>query len=418
MKNLLLSSTAKDSIILFIGNSVSAVLGFLFIFLVGNNLSREDFGIFSAALNLVIIISSLSDVGITSGLVNFIAEATGKGKLELSKKYEKAGFVIRILTTLLLIILITIFAVPVSKNLLATNDLRVTIFVGVMSIALFVPMYMPFVLQAKKKFMQSMIVDNAFYFFRLIAVLIFIYFGSLTIFSAFSTTLLGFILSLAAGFYFLGFSFLKSRPEKAIYMNLIKFSGWIGVNRIISSVSGRLDVQMLAYFLGASATALYSIPARLSSFIIVIAGSFSSVLATRFASFNDFEKEKIYLKKATLALIPVTFFIILWAIFARFVMQIIFPGYLDAVPILQALLIAHIPFIITVPAVSAIIYAMKKTVYIGTLSFVQIALMFLLNYYLIPIYGPIGPTITLGITYSLLTIYVWWVVIKYYWGKK
>ena len=88
--------------------------------------------------------------------------------------------------------------------------------------------------------------------------------------------------------------FLRARPKKDEYKNLLKFSGWIAINRVISSVSGRLDIQMLAVMAGAFATGLYSIPSRLASFIVVLAGSFSSVLAPRLAGFGNKEVEKIY----------------------------------------------------------------------------------------------------------------------------
>jgi len=170
---------------------------------------------------------------------------------------------------------------------------------------------------------------------------------------------------------------------------------------------------------GALATGLYSIPSRLANFIVVLSGSYSSVLATRLASFGDREKEKTYILKSTLALIPITGGIILWILLAKpFIIFLFGEKYLNSVPIFQALAASQIPFLFTVPAVSAIIYSMKKTIYIGTLSFFQLAAIFALNYYFIPKYGPFGPTITFGITNTLLAIYVWFLVIKHYWFKQ
>ena len=99
-------------------------------------------------------------------------------------------------------------------------------------------------------------------------------------------------------------------------------------------------------------------------------------------------------------------------------MAIIFPNYIDSVPVFQALTLSMVPFILTAPSVAAIIYAMKKNVYIGAYSFFQLAAIFLLNYYFIPKYGAIGPTITYGITNSILAIYTWIIVIRYYWFEK
>lgn len=415
---MLLSGTAKDTYVLFLGNLDSAFLGFLFTFFVARALDRNDFGIFSAALNLVVILSSLSDIGITTGLVNFIAEADGEGDEKKSHEFQKAGFIIRIAIVLTLSTLVIIFAPFISKSMLATTDPKVAIWASIISFLLFVPMYFPYVLQAKKQFLKSVIVDNTYYLFRLLGILGFIYFGTITLYSAFSTALLGFVVSATAAFLFLKFKFLFSKPSKDIYVRLLKFSGWIGVNRIISSISGKLDIQMLASISGASVTALYSIPARLSSFIIILTSSFSAVLAPRLASMGNKDAEKKYLIKACLALIPIILGTVLWVVFAKPFMQIIFPNYMDSVPVFQALTLSMIPFILTAPSVAAIIYAMKKNVYIGMYSFFQLAAVFLLNYYFIPKYGAIGPTLTYGITNMILAIYTWVIVVRYYWFEK
>jgi O-antigen/teichoic acid export membrane protein len=240
--------------------------------------------------------------------------------------------------------------------------------------------------------------------------------GVLTLDKAFWAFGAGFLMTVIFTFIYVRTDFLRTQPEKPEYVKLLKFSGWIGINRIISSVSGKLDVQMLASMVGAIATGLYSIPSRLASFIIVLSGSYSSVLATRLASFGDREKEKKYIIKSSLALLPIVIGIIVWILLAKPFMLILFgQKYLPAVPIFQALAASQIPFLFTVPAVSAIIYAMKKTVYIGTLSFFQLAAIFALNFYLIPKYGVFGPTITFGVTNVLLALYVWFLVIRYYW---
>lgn len=415
---LIFSSTAKDTYVLFVGNLGSAFLGFVFTFFVARALNREDFGIFSAAMNLVIILTSLSDVGITSGLVNFIADADAKKDEKKSQQYQMAGLIIRIVIVTTLSLLVILFAPFISKSMLATTDPMIAVWASIISLILFVPMYFPYVLQAKKQFLKSVIVDNIYYFFRLIGLLGFIYFGAISLYSAFSTAILGFSSAVIISFAFLKHDFLFSKPKKEIFTNLLKFSGWIGVNRIISSVSGRLDIQMLASISGASVTALYSIPSRLASFIVILTSSFSAVLAPRFASMGSKEKERAYLIKATIACIPIIVLTIVWVIFAEPFMALIFPNYIDSVPIFQLLSLATIPFILTAPSVAAIIYAMKKNVYIGAFSFFQIVAIFLLNSYFIPKYGATGPTYTYMFTNSILAIYTWVIVIKHYWFEK
>jgi stage V sporulation protein B len=418
VRGLVFSGTAKDTYVLFVGNVFSAFWGFLFILIIARALTVTDFGIFSAAINFVGILISLADIGISTGSVNFIVENLAKGDTEKANEYIKASFVIRLLTVLLIFILIIAFAPFIATNLLATKDSGIAVWVAWVSVFWFPVMFFPYVLQGRKHFLQSTIYDNSYYLGRLGFAFAFHLLGMLTMPVAFWAFAAGFLVDLVLTFIFVKPDFIFSKPGRQEYKKLLRFSGWIGINRIVSSVSGKLDVQMLAAMVGAFATGLYSIPSRLASFIIVLSGSYASVLATRFASFGDRTEEKKYLIKSSLAIIPITFLIILWILLAKpFILLLFGQKYLPAVPIFQALAASQIPFLFTVPAVSAIIYAMKKTVYIGALSFFQLAAIFALNYYFIPRYGPFGPTITFGITNTLLAAYVWFLVIKHYFFK-
>jgi O-antigen/teichoic acid export membrane protein len=419
VKGAVFSATAKDTFTLFTGNVSAAFLGFLFTLLVARSLSIYDFGIFSAVLNLVIIVSSLADLGISSGAVNFIAEHWGQGNRIKADEYAKASFFLRLFTTFLVSGLVLLFSPFISERLLASSDPKMGLWTSAIVIFWFFDLFFPYILQAKKMFLSAVIYDNSYYVGRLLFTFLFYITGMLTLDNAFWSFGAGFLATVIFTFVYIKTDFLKSKPKKEEYVKLVKFSGWIGVNRMVSSISGKMDIQMLAAMVGAVATGLYSIPSRLASFIIVLSGSYSSVLATRLASFGDKEKEKKYILKSTLALLPITVGIVIWIVLAKPFMVILFgQKYLPAAPIFQALAAAQIPFLFTVPAVSAIIYAMKKTVYIGTLSFFQLAAIFAMNYYLIPKYGVFGPTITFGVTNTLLAVYVWFLVIRHYWLQE
>lgn len=419
IKGLVFSGTAKDTYILFSGNVLSAFLGFLFTLILARALTVANFGIFSATLNLVIILYSLADIGISTGSVNFVSEYLAKGEPKKADEYTKASFIIRLVVVLMISLVVAIFAPFISTSLLATRDPKIAIWAAVLPIFIFPDLFFPFILQAKKKFFLSTAIDNAFYLARLVFAFAFYLIGGLTMSVAFWAFGAGFVVEGILILIYVKVGFLKSKPTKGEYKNLLKFSGWIGVNRIVSSISGRLDVQMLAAIAGAVATGLYSIPSRLASFIVVLSGSFSSVLAPRMAGFGNKDQEKSYLVKSTLAVLPVVVGIFFWIIIARPFMLILFGAkYSEAVPVFQALAAAQIPFLFTVPAVTAIIYSMKKTIYIGTFSFFQVAAIFLLNLILIPKYGPYGPTITFAVTNLILAVYVWIIVVKHYWIEK
>lgn len=416
---MLFTATAKDTFVLFAGNLGSAFWGFLFTLFAARSMSIYEFGIFSAVLNFAIILTSLADIGISTGAVNFVSSHTARGEHEKANEYTKASFLIRLFIVLGISVIVAVFAPFVSKTFLASTDPKIALWAAVIPIFIFPDMFFPYILQAKKKFLHSTVIDNAFYLARLLFALAFYAVGGLTMSKAFWAFGAGFIVEAILIALFVKGDFLHSKPQKGEYRNLLKYSGWIGVNRIISSVSGRLDIQMLATMAGALATGLYSIPSRLASFIVILTSSFSSVLAPRFAGFGNKESEKKYILKSLLAVLPIATGIIVWVIIAKpFILTLFGDKYIDSVPVFQALALAQIPFLFTAPSVSAIIYSMKKTVFVGAYSFFHIFAIFILNLFFIPKYGVFGPTITLGISYTILAIYSWVIVIRHYWAKN
>ena len=411
-KGMIQSQTAKDTLVLFAGNIGSAFWGFLFVLFVSRSLSVSDYGIFSAAINLVVIIASITDIGISTGSVNFISTYITRGENKKADEYTKAAFLIRLVMVLGTSLIVVVFAPLISKNFLATIDPKIAIWTAVIPVFLFSNLFFPYILQAKRKFLHSTILDNSFYLVRLIFVLIFYITGALTISKAFWSFGAGFVVEVILIIFFVKGAFMYSKPPREVYNNLLKYSGWIGVNR------GRLDIQMLATMAGAIATGLYSVPSSLASFILVLAGSFSSVLGPRFAGFGNKEIEKRYILKSLLAILPIVAGIIVWIIVAKPFITILFGNkYIESVPIFQALAVAQSLAFFTVPSITAIIYGMKKTIFIGSYSFFQIAAIFVLNYFLIPRFGVFGPAITLGLVNLAQVIYTWVIVIKYYWGN-
>lgn len=410
------SATARDTYVLFIGNLISAFFSFLFTLLVARGLSVPEFGVFSAVVNLVTIIASFSDIGISSGLVNFVAEAYAKKDYKRAQQYIKSALVLKLLTVSILAIIVLIFSSFVSNNFLATNNIKMAYWVSGLSVALIFWATFPSILQAQKRFLQSVVVNLSFVVTRFLIIFLLVVFGGVTLFRVLGAFAAVSFLPIFVGLIFLGTGFVFIKARKEMYVKLLKFSGWLGVNKVISSISGRIDVQMLAVVAGATVTGYYSISSKLALFIVILTSSFSAVLAPRLASFGNKVSEKTYIKKASLALVPVIFGVILWIIIAEPFITILFgQKYLPSVPVFRALAASMIPFLITAPAVSAIIYAMKKPVYIGAFSFFQIAAIFLINYLLIPRIGAFAPTVAFGFVYTILAIYVWAIVIKYYW---
>lgn len=413
--NLIKSNTAKDTFILFVGNTFSAFFGFIFIYILTQKLSVAEFGVFSAAANLIVIISSFTDLGITTAMINFVSQKLGNNDNNSANKYLKASFLIRFISIAIVSGIVLLIPKFVALNLLSTTDFKISYWVGLISIGLTAWLTFPYAMMAYKKFWQSVVLDWSLGIPRILIFLSLAVILPINLNLALMSYGLSTILPVIFGFSVIGIKFLKAKTVKKDYIDLIKFSGWLGVNRVISSISGRLDVSMLANLTSASIVGHYSIASRLSSFVIVLSSSLGSVLSTRFSRFDDKEKEKKYLIKSTLFTLPIILGVIIWIIIAKpFVLILFGDKYFESIKILQYLLVSMIPFILATPAVTAIVHSIRKPIFVGVFSFIQIAMIFIFNIYFINLFRGLGPAIAFLISNTVLAIYAFVIVYKYY----
>ena len=348
-------------------------------------------------------------------MINFVSTKLGDNDKNGASRYLKASFIIRLISILVVSGVVALIPKFISVNLLATADYTVSYWVAVISIGLTAWLTFPYAMMAYKKFWQSVVLDWSLGIPR---ILFFLGLGMMfpvNLNLALASYGLSTILPIIFGFSVIGIKFLKTKTYKSDYVDLAKFSGWLGVNRVISSISGRLDVTMLANLTTAGIVGQYSIASRLSSFVIVLSSSLGSVLSTRFARFNNKEEEKKYLIKSSLFILPIIFGVIIWILIAKpFVLILFGEKYYESIIIFKYLLFSMIPFVIATPAVTAIVHSMRKPIYIGVFSFIQVVMIFIFNVYFINLFNGIGPAIAFLITNSILAIYSWVIVFRYY----
>lgn len=418
--NLGLPSTAVDTGVLFIGNTVSSFFSFLFTIIIARLLDVESFGIFSAVSNLTLLIVPLTSLGLNYGLIKYVSLARKNKDREKENSYIKATFLIWLLGLLVVSIVLIIFSKDISTRLLATSDSRVSYLAAAISIGIFLWHFFPLVLQAKRKFLRSMISEGVVSLSRTLVMFLLLLVGISTLNKVLSIYVISILVSaVVVGYFVTNYDFLKAKIDKTIIKRLIVFSGWLGVSRISLGVAGRLDVQMLAYMVGATATGFYSISSRLAFYVLMLATSFSTVMATRLSSFEDMAQEKRYIVRTTLVTFLVTLGVLVWIAAARPFIVILFgEKYLPSVNIFRVLALAMIPYFVSTPASTAVTYALKKTRLVGIFSVIQLTLILVLNLILIPTYGVYGPAISIGIVNSLMLLFYWSLVYKYYFTKS
>jgi len=406
MKQFLTSATAKDTYVLFMGNLVAAFLGFVLTWVIARALSVSDFGVYSAVMNLMMLLVSATDLGVMQAVVRFAGEGV----------YVKASLVVRVVSAL--VVGLVILALPnVSSAYVASSDYGVLMFTALLLVVGGVWMFFPRVLQAQKRFVKSAILDVGLGATRLVFVIM-LFFVGMSLYGVLGAMVLAGVAVGILGVVLVGTRFIREKVNVDVYKNLFGFSGWLGVNSFLTSIAGRLDVSLVAALAGAEQTGYYSIPSRLVMFINVLAASFGAVIAPRFATFGSKEKEKKYFVKTVLAILPVIFLVLVWIVLARpFILFLFGEKYLPAVEVFRLLAGSMIPFLLTVPSVSVLIYAMKEPIYVGLFSIFQVVAGVALNIFLIPRYGNLGPAMAFMVIHVCLVVYSYGVVLRYFMRK-
>lgn len=409
------SQTAKDASVLFLGNLVSAFLGFVLLLVLARSISIEEMGVFSAFTNLMLILGTIADIGISAGIVKFVAESRAKGHLTEEKRYISAALKIELAIYIALAFGLFIFSNKVANNLLATTNRSLVNLLLVGVLAQIFWLFSTAILKARRKFFFSTVADASTALFRLVIVVPLIAFLGINLLSAVGAYVMATIIGAVFGYLFLQNTFLFIRAKRANYISILKFSSWLGVNKVSSVLASKIDVQMIALFAGAASTGLYAIPSRLVFLITLFVGSLSSVIAPRLSAFDNKKREKDYLIKVLLFSLLIIVGLVVWyAIATPFILVLFGEKYLPSVHIFRLLIVSIIPFVLTTPSVNAIIYSIKKPKYIGYFSIFQFIAVILLNIIFVPRFGSIGATYTLIITNTLLAIYTWAIVIRHY----
>ena len=173
---------------------------------------------------------------------------------------------------------------------------------------------------------------------------------------------------------------------------------------------------MLLYISGAYQTGLFGASKQLAVGVPMLVGSLATVLAPRFATLEERALSR-YFKKSIALSVFLAFGLLSGILISPLVISLFGDEYEESRGILQWLLVGYIPFVISMPAVNLLIYALHKPKIIGILSLLQIPLVWWLNVYLIPLYGVWG-AVAVHIVWNLSTLLVAYAFVGYYLGKK
>lgn len=413
---LAISRTAKDTYILSVGNGLAATLAIAFTVLAARVLEPERFGIVAAAISFIIIVEAIGDLGLGSSLFRFVSSELAGGRGQKAESILKVVFLLRTATAIFVLVVLAIFSTLLSKLVFGQNQ---PLLVVLSALAVFGYLLLDFQItafQARHKWLLSAFFTVFTNLFRLTLLLLLIWFGQvsvgnvLTIFAA--SPIFSFLLSL----FWQRASLAVEDNWQNVATKIAPFSGWLGVNRVASALSGRVDVLLLLAISGAYSAGIYSAAKQLIIGVPLVIGSIATVLAPRFAATNDVQLS-VFFKKTVWLSILLSAGLVIGIVTTPLIIQLFGSAYQESVGVLQLLFLGYIPFVISMPAVNVLIYSFGKTGAIALIALLQLPLVYFGSLALIPSLGVVAPALMIGLS-NLLTAAATYAFSWYYLLKK
>ena len=408
------TSTFRQSSVTFTGTVINAILGAVFYLLAARLLGPAVFGLLSVVIVTQTLITDIGDLGINTGLVNFIPRYIKKD-LDKTRKFLKLALETKIIIFLVVLILGLVLSGLVAKNIFDKPELQKPLQIGIIGVgALSLFSFITQVLQAKQKYFFWSSIQIATNACRVLAIFLLTVFGYLSLESTLwvyiTLPFIGFVI----GLFLISPDFLKVKNEWAVAREFFNFNKWVAAFAIIAAISSRLDTFISARLLSPNDLGLYSAANQLVRVIPMIISAIGTVIAPKMASLDSKEKLVTYLKKTQVMVLGIA---VLGVIFIPFVLWIIpivlGPEYIGSGSIFIILLFAMLIFLISVPIHTAIIYYFSYPKLFFRLAILHLVVIAVSGWILTSSYGALGTatSVLIGQIVNFL-IPLCWVLLK------
>ena len=408
---------AKSSLIVFIGIFLSKLFTYLYRIIIARYYGPEVYGLFSLAIIVLGFFVAFSSLGFAEGILRFTSLYRGKKQIEKIRHILRISLIILFFSGVISGFLLFFFSEFISINLFHNHEL--TIFLKIFSVLVPFSVFSGIFLNILRAYeyisLYSFIWNILQNLVKLIALVIFVFFGLIVnaiIFSHF----LGVLIILLASYFFCRHklpeifkpSKLTKEEKNKITKEMFSYSWPVIFSGLIVSLFYWIDSFFIGYFMNVSDVGVYNsaIPlAGLMSFIPVLFTQLFLPLITKEFSRNKyrviFELSKQVAKWIFTINLPL------------FLIMFLFPGalinlffgsqYLGAETSLRILSIGG--FISSLLFLSNDLISMKgKSGVILTNLMVASTLNVILNIFLIPRYGLNGAAISTTIVLILMSL--------------
>lgn len=400
---LLFGRTAKNSAVLVGANIAYGLLIMLFIILSSRTLGPERFGLVSIALAIFAISFDVLSLGTSQSLVRFVSVYIGKKEPGKALEFAHSIFKLRTAQAIVLIIVSPLVGWVLSEQIYQNSDLFLPITLSVAAGSfLLISDFFILLLQAYEKFGRSATTQLSIAILKLVLLAVGLLTGNVTILSITLAFIVTPLLGLIIGFALSPKEFLTAKSSPETQRELFHFAKWMALWGITATLAGRIDILLMGKFASSYETGIYSVASRLNTGFILVGSSFASVLTPKISRVihqkEELQRQILLIAKVVILLI---IGIIAVALASTWFIPLIFgPVYQESVLVFQSLSLAAIFFAVSIPA-NVSLLALGHSKLIGLLSLLQLVIVIVLGWLLIPSMGSYGAALALIITYMI-----------------
>jgi O-antigen/teichoic acid export membrane protein len=372
----------RDALIMMTGNMGSTAISAVALILFSRSLGPDDFGVFSTAFSLTLLLTRVSDFGMNQALQRLIAQADTR---DHSGQYVQAVIMSRLIIILGLAVGGSLTSPWLARDVfhLADASLMYASFLLAGITILFDLFAATF--QAYHRFIATTLLAFAQAFLKLLGAWYMAVVGISSPLIALIIYLTAPLIGVVAGI--ISFRPQLNRPVKAVVSDvaLVWQTGkFMSLAILSAAVAEHVDVLIMKATLTSFETGQFSAAARIAMFMNLIGMSLGTVLSVRVAKYRHKQHLDKYLKKAVLisaaSLVLTLLAIPFGALAIRFTVG---EAYLVALPALTLLLIATAIANATSPFV-ALFYVFPKAQYYSYAGILLMVSLIASDLWLIP----------------------------------
>ncbi len=409
-KKLVQTKTFSHSVITFSGTLINGILGTLFFILLARFLGPVNFGLVSVAILTLTLVADVADLGINSGLINFVSKHISENTEE-AYRFMKLGLQVKFLVWIVVAVVGYFISGLVAHNFFLKPELEIPLkmaFVGVGGALLF--SFVANSLQAFQKYSLWSILNISSNSFRLFLICLLGGLFYLDVETAITVYVVVPFLFFLIGLLFLPTKFLLVKNEDKVLKSFFNYNKWVGLSIFIAAISSRLDTFILTRLVNIREVGLYSVATQLASTVPQFVYALAIVVAPKLGSFVEKKQAATYLKKLQVVCLGL-FLIGLLVIPVGGLLIPYFYGsfYMGSVTPFSFLMLSQLFFLLSVPAHQAIFYYFSKPRVFVVFSLCQLLLIGVLSWFLTKELGIVGASIAMliGSIFNFLIPSLW-----------